>query len=206
MSFNGGTGGTTTQAYTCAADHRARASRSSCYGESDMPRARGRERSGAFACQQSRSPTVAATTRAAQFKGRDRCRPAGSADRSGFSERSSGNPEQKNPGGRVHPQLLPAQMLGRAHVSTKVRRGTGGTSTNKPGTDAGREIRERKGPAGGTSTGPSSTLQSQKFQPTVTRPPTQPIMHASPLPPRPKAPPPPPRQPPPSNKPKRQLV
>ena len=149
-------------------------------------------------------PTVAATTRAAQFKGPGIVaahpgQPIAAVSPKGHRKEIR---EQKSPAGAGTTTTTPGTNAGTGVREHKGPVGAG--TTSKPGgTNTGRELREQKGPAGGTSTGPGSTPQSRKFQSTVTRPPTQPMTHAAPPPPpRPKAPPPPPRQPPPSNKPK----
>lgn len=203
VSFNGGTGGTTTKPtpaqLTIAQEHHVAAT------ANQTRHAQEAAKDPALSLASNHGhPTVAATTRAAQFKGpgivaAQPGQPIAAVSPKGHRKEIR---EQKSPAGAGTITTTPGTNAGTGAREHKGPAAGGGT-TNKPGTDTGREIRERKGPAGGTSTGPSSTSQSQKFQPTVTRPPTQPITHAAPPPPpRPKAPPPPPRQPPPSNKPK----
>ena len=202
VSFNGGAGGTTAKP---TPEQLAVAKEHHVVATADQTRhAREAAKDPALSLASNHGhPTVAATTRATQFKGpgvvaAQPGQPIVAASPKGHRKEI---PEQKGPAGAGTTTTTPGTNAGTGVREHKGPAGAG--TTSKPGTDAGREIRERKGPASGTSTGPGSTSQSQKFQPTVTRPLTQPITHAAPPPPpRPKAPPPPPRQPPPSNKPK----
>ena len=173
-------------------------------------------------------PTIAATTRAAQFKGpgviaAQPGQPIAAVSPKGHSKEHKGPAggttttpgtttpgtttgrelrEHKGPAGGT--TISPGTTTPRTSTTGRELRehkGPAGGTTTTPGTSTtGREIRERKGPAGGTSTSGTSTSQSKKFQPTVTRP-TTPITTRAASSPRPKAPPPPP-PPPPRGKPK----
>jgi hypothetical protein len=143
-------------------------------------------------------PTVAATTRAAQFKGpgviaAQPGQPIAAVSPKGHSKEIR---EHKGPAGGTTTTpattTTPSTTTGREIREHKGPAGAGTTTT--PGTTTtttttGRQIREHKGPAGGTTTGSGSTPQPQRFQSTA---PKQPMTRAAPPPPpRPKAPPPP---------------
>ena len=160
-------------------------------------------------------PTVAATMRAAQFKGpgviaaqpgqpiaavspkghskeiREQRGPAGTGITTTTPGTKPSVREHKGPAGTGITTTTPGTK-----PSVREHKGPAGTgiTTTTPGTNTGQEIRTHKGNAGGTNTGPGSKPQSQKIQSSVTRPPMQPMTRA--------APPPPPRQPQPSGKPK----
>ena len=203
MSFNGGAGGSTAKP---TPEQLAIGKEHHVVATADQTRhAREAAKDPALSLASNHGhPTVAATTRAAQFKGPGVVaahpgQPIAAVSPKGHRKEIR---EQKSPAGAATTTTAPGTKAGTGVREHKGPAGAG-TTTTTPGTNAGTGVREHKGPAGGTSTGPSPTSQSQKFQPTVTRPPTQPMTHAPPPPPpRPKALPPPPRQPPPSNKPK----
>jgi len=175
-------------------------------------------------------PTVAATTRAAQFKGpgvvaAQPGQPVAAVPPKGHSRKV---PEQKGPPGTGPTTTPPGAAPGPkgppgagtttpppgAAPGRKGPPGAGtttpppgaapgpksppgaGTTTTTPGAATGRQTHERKGPAGGTTTGPGSAPQGQKPQSTAPHP--QPAARpAPPPPPRPQASPPPRPQPPP---------
>ena len=124
VSFNGGTGGTTTKPtpaqLTIAQEHHVAAT------ANQTRHAQEAAKDPALSLASNHGhPTVAATTRAAQFKGpgivaAQPGQPIAAVSPKGHRKEI---PEQKVREEPAPPQLLPAQMLGRAHVSTKVRRG-----------------------------------------------------------------------------------
>jgi hypothetical protein len=193
VSFNGGAGGTTVkptpEQLAIAKEHHVAAT-----GDQTRHAQEAAKDPALSLASNHGHPTVAATTRAAQFKGpgviaAQPGQPIAAVSPKGHSKEIR---EHKGPAGAGTTTTTPGTTTGREIREHKGPAGAG-TTTTTPGTTTGREIREHKGPAGGTGTGPGSTLQSKKFQPTVTRPPTQPMTRA--------APPTPPRQPP-SGKPK----
>ncbi len=243
VSFNGGAGGTiakpTSAQLAIAQEHHVAAT-------ADQTRhAREAAKDPALSLAGNHGhPTVAATTRAAQFKGpgvvaAQPGQPVAAVSPKGHSRKVQ---EQKGPSGTGPATTTPgtgpttttpgtaaghkgppgggtttttpgtaAGHKGPPGAGTTTTTPSGaatgpkgppgaGATTTTPGTATGRQIHERKGPAGGTTTGPGSVPQVQK--PLSTAPHPQPMARpAPPPPPRPRAPP-PPRPQPPSGKPK----
>jgi hypothetical protein len=192
VSFNGGAGGTTVkptpEQLAIAQEHHVGAT-------ADQTRhAHEAAKDPALSLANNRGhPTVAATMRAAQFKGpgviaAQPGQPIAAVSPKGHSKEIR---EQRGPAGTGITTTTPG-----TNPSMREHKGPAGAgaTTTTPGINTGQEIRAHKGNAGGTNTGPGSKPQSQKIQSSVTRPPMQPMTRV--------APPPPPRQPQPSGKPK----
>ena len=198
VSFNGGAGGTTLRP-TSEQLAIARERHVAATGD-QMRHAQEASKDPALSLASNHGhPTVAATTRAALFKGPGVIAAHPGQPIAAISPKGHSREHKGVPGGTTTTTTTPSTTTPGTTTTGRDRKGLpSGTTTTTPSTTTpsttttGREMRERKGSTGsgtgtssGTSTSGSSTSQSKKFQS------TQPTTRTAPSPPKPPPPPPP---------------